>query len=103
MRKYTAATGRAPLIGAFMSGYWQSRNRYRNQTEVLQVVAGYQKLNLPLAMVIIDYHSWDPAPYGTNRFWPVCWPQPARMVAEANEAGVELMVVRGACRHASRP
>ena len=27
MRKYTAVTGRAPLIGGFMSGYWQSRNR----------------------------------------------------------------------------
>ena len=42
--------------------------------------------------VIIDYHSWDPAPYGTNRFWPGCWPEPRQMVADAAAAGVELMV-----------
>ena len=43
-------------------------------------------------MVVIDYHSWDPAPYGTNRFWPACWPNPESMLREASAAGVELMV-----------
>ena len=47
-------TGRAPLLGGFMSGYWQSRNRYRNQTEVLDVIRGHAALQLPLAMVCRD-------------------------------------------------
>ena len=57
LAKYTHATGRAPLFPKWASGYWQSRNRYRNQTEVLEVAAGFKALSLPLDLLIIDYHS----------------------------------------------
>jgi hypothetical protein len=56
------------------------------------VIEGYAALKLPLAMVIIDYHTWSPAPYGTNKFWPECWPDPSAMVDHAASASVELML-----------
>lgn len=56
--KYVNATGHAPRMPKWTSGYWQSRNRYRNQSEVMAVANGYKALGLPLALLIIDYHTW---------------------------------------------
>ena len=53
MAKFTAAVGRAPVFPQWASGYWQSKNRYRNQSELLNVVRGYRARNLPLAMIVM--------------------------------------------------
>lgn len=53
MEKFTAEVGRAPLMPRWTSGYWQSKNRYRNQSEVLEVVRGHRARRLPLAMIVI--------------------------------------------------
>jgi alpha-D-xyloside xylohydrolase len=57
VNKYVNATGRAPRFPKWASGYWQSRNRYRNQSEVLAVAHGYKSLGLPLALLIIGKPS----------------------------------------------
>eukprot|EP01050_Picozoa_sp_SAG11_P029441 SAG11_NODE_8293_length_1033_cov_1.943255_1_plen_286_part_10 len=62
MAKFTAAVGRAPVFPRWVSGYWQSKNRYRNQSELLAAVRGHRALGLPLAMIVIDYHTWDDPP-----------------------------------------
>lgn len=101
MTKFTAAVGRAPVFPSWASGYWQSKNRYRNQTEVLEVVRGYRRRKLPLAMIVIDYHTWDDAPnapgphhtYGSDHLNPACWPDVGAMMAELSvEPRVEVMI-----------
>ena len=40
---------------AYATGFLQSKDRYRNQTQVLSVAREYKARGLPLAMMVIDW------------------------------------------------
>jgi len=93
---YANATGYAPVYPYWTTGFWQSKNRYRNQTQLLDVARGYVHRGYPLALMVIDYYSWeDPSGQthlGDEVLPKSCWPDPRAMVKELRDMGVELMV-----------
>lgn len=92
LRRYAAAVGAlgAPPMPEYATGFIQSKNRYRSQAEVLAVARGHARRGLPLAIIVVDYKHW--VREGDLAFDPACWPDPAAMVGELRELGVELMV-----------
>jgi alpha-D-xyloside xylohydrolase len=90
--RYADATGHAPVYPEWASGFWQSKNRYHNQSQVMDVARGYEQRGLPLALMIIDYFSWAPTPLGNEQLAHECWPDPGGMVETLRDQGVELMV-----------
>jgi alpha-D-xyloside xylohydrolase len=90
LARYADVTGHAPELPVWASGFWQSRLRYRTQDELLTVAREYRRRDLPLSVIVADFFHW-PA-MGDFRFDPADWPDPAAMVAELRELGVELMV-----------
>jgi alpha-D-xyloside xylohydrolase len=90
LEKYSDATGHAPLLPDFALGFWQSKLRYRTQEELLNVVREYKKRGLPLAVIVSDYFHWHMM--GDWAMDPCDWPDPAAMMKELKEMGVELMV-----------
>jgi alpha-D-xyloside xylohydrolase len=90
LEKYVDATGHAPLLPEFALGFWQCKLRYRTQEEMLAVVHEYKKRGLPLAIVVSDYFHWHMM--GDWAMDPRDWPDPAGMMVELKEMGVELMV-----------
>jgi alpha-D-xyloside xylohydrolase len=89
LERYADATGHAPPVPAFASGFWQSRNRYRNQTQLLAIAAGYAARGLPLAAIVIDYFHWKTL--GDWSFNAACWPDPAAMTGELAARNVTVM------------
>ncbi len=90
MEQYAAVTGYAPEFPDWAAGLWQSRLRYRTQDELLAVAREYQRRELPLALIIIDFFHWTVQ--GDWRFDPACWPDPDAMVRELEAMGTKLMV-----------
>lgn len=90
MEHYADATGHAPKFPAWASGFWQSKLRYRTQAELLAVAREYAQRGLPLSVIVIDFFHWSLQ--GDWRFKPDDWPDPAAMVRELKELGIELMV-----------
>jgi alpha-D-xyloside xylohydrolase len=90
VRRYADATGRAPMLPEWASGFWQSKLRYRTQDELLQVAREYRRRGLPLSVIVVDYFHWTRQ--GDWRFDPGQWPDPAGMIAELDRLGVKLMV-----------
>jgi alpha-D-xyloside xylohydrolase len=90
LARYADATGHAPELPAWASGFWQSKLRYRTQNELLAVAREYSRRGLPLAVIVADFFHWSAM--GDYRFDPAEWPDPDAMVAELRELGVELMV-----------
>jgi alpha-D-xyloside xylohydrolase len=88
--RYVRATGLPPLLPDWASGFWQSKLRYRDQEELLEVAREYRRRGLPLAVIVCDYFHWTRQ--GEWRFDPAEWPDPQAMVDELRELGVELMV-----------
>lgn len=90
LERYTAVTGRAPIFPSWASGFWQSKWRYRTQDELLGIAREHHRRGLPLSVLLIDAWHWTLV--GEWRFDLAAWPDPAAMVAELRELGVELIV-----------
>lgn len=90
LEKYVGATGHPPLLPDFALGFWQCKLRYRTQDELLAVVREYKRRELPLAVIVSDYFHWRMM--GDWAMDPRDWPDPAGMMRELKELGVELMV-----------
>jgi alpha-D-xyloside xylohydrolase len=90
LRRYADATGHAPMLPEWASGFWQCKLRYRTQAELLAVAREYQRRGLPLSVIVSDYFHWTHL--GDWKFDPAEWPDPGAMVAELGEMGVRLMV-----------
>jgi len=90
MANYADATGHAPMLPSWASGFWQCKLRYENQEEVLAVAREYKRRRLPLSMMVIDWFHWTLM--GDWKFNPPEWPNPSAMVRELQSVGVKLMV-----------
>ncbi len=87
---YVRATGLPPMMPEYGLGFWQSKARYWNQEQVLEVARGYKDRNIPLDVLIIDFFHWPRM--GDFRFDPEFFPDPEKMVCELRSMGIEPMV-----------
>jgi alpha-D-xyloside xylohydrolase len=89
-RAYADATGHAPMMPERGLGFWQCKLRYSSQEELLAVAREHKGRGLPLDVIVADFFHWPKM--GDFRFEEEFWPDPAAMVRELDELGVELMV-----------
>ena len=57
-------TGQVPMFPLWTYGYFQSKERYKGQEELVDVVKKYRQLNVPLDGIIQDWQYW-----GSNYLW----------------------------------
>ncbi|GAA4701108.1 glycoside hydrolase family 31 protein [Phytohabitans rumicis] len=88
--RYADATGHAPMLPEWATGFWQSKLRYKTQDELLSVVREHKRRGLPMSVIITDFFHWTHL--GDWKFDPAEWPDPTGMVKELDELGVKLMV-----------
>jgi alpha-D-xyloside xylohydrolase len=51
-------TGQSPLYPLWTYGFWQSRERYKTQQELTDVLDKYRELDIPLDGIIQDWQYW---------------------------------------------
>ncbi len=89
-RNYGFATGFTPEMPEYGLGFWQCKLRYWNQEQLLNVAREYHRRGLKLDVIVIDYFHWPHQ--GDFRFNEEFFPDPAAMVRELQDMGIELMV-----------
>ncbi|HEY6246685.1 MAG TPA: PA14 domain-containing protein, partial [Pyrinomonadaceae bacterium] len=52
---YRRLTGNAPMFGRWAWGFWQCKERYKSQQELVDVVGEYRKRNIPIDGIIQDW------------------------------------------------
>ncbi|MDF2988270.1 MAG: family 31 glucosidase [Eubacterium sp.] len=87
---YADAVGKAPMMPDYGTGFWQCKLRYQTQEELMGIAREYKQRGLPISVIVIDYFHWPHQ--GDWCFDPEYWPDPAAMVRELKEMGIELMV-----------
>lgn len=90
LEKYADATGHAPEFPYWASGFWQCKLRYESQQEILETASEYQRLGLPLSVIVIDYMHWKNV--GDWKLDPTFWPEPVEMVQKLQNMGVRVMI-----------
>jgi alpha-D-xyloside xylohydrolase len=57
-------TGQVPMLPLWTFGYFQSKERYKSQDELVEIVKKYRELRVPLDGIIQDWQYW-----GSNYLW----------------------------------
>ncbi len=74
-------TGQVPMIPLWAYGFFQSKERYQSQDELVEVVENYRKRGVPLDGIIQDWQYW-----GNNYLWNAMeflatgYPDPQKMM-----------------------
>lgn len=89
---YRRLTGAAPIPPRWAFGFVQSKERYRDQAEVLDTARRYAELGLPLECIVLDWQYWPEGQWGQKSFDPERFPDPVQMCDELHELGTRLMI-----------
>lgn len=89
---YRTLTGKSPIMPKWAMGYWQSREKYNTQDEVLSTVAEFRRRNIPIDNIVIDWLHWPENAWGSHEFDPVRFPQPKQMVDSIHDMNAHVMV-----------
>lgn len=86
-------TGQVPMFPLWTYGFWQSRERYKSQNELLEVVNKYRELEVPLDGIIQDWQYW-----GNNYLWNAMdflnseFQNPQKMVDDVHAKNAHLII-----------
>ncbi len=72
---YRQLTGKAPIMPKWAYGFWQSRQRYETQDQLLGVLREYRKRGLPLDNIVQDWDYWPEDGWGCQCFDPGALPR----------------------------
>jgi len=89
---YRTLTGKASIMPKWAMGFWQSRERYRSQKELLDVVKEYRKLKIPLDNIVLDWSYWPVDLWGSHEFDPKFFPDPLGMVDSVHKLNSRIMI-----------
>jgi Glycosyl hydrolases family 31. len=54
---YIQATGLPPMMPEYGMGFWQSKLRYFNQEQLLEIAREYKRRNLPIDVIVVDFFT----------------------------------------------
>lgn len=86
IRSYRQATGHAPMFGKWAYGYWQSKERYKTQNELLSVAQEFRKRRIPADNVMQDWQYWgDVEHWSSMQFDSRRYPDPQAMIEQLHD------------------
>lgn len=86
---YRDLTGAAPMFGRWAYGFWQCKNRYKSQEEILAVAQRYRDLHIPVDNIVQDWFWWNRK--GEHVF-NKNYPDPKSMVDQLHKDNFHLMI-----------
>jgi alpha-D-xyloside xylohydrolase len=89
---YRQLTGKAVMLPRWAYGFWQSRQRYKSQAEILDVVREYRRRGIPLDNVVEDWFYWPETDWGSHRFDPARFPDPKGMIEQLHALHTHFMI-----------
>ncbi len=86
---YRELTGQVPMFGKWAYGFWQCKNRYKSQEEILGVARKYRELHIPVDNIVQDWFWWNrKGEFVFNKNYP----DPKGMVDELHRENFHLMI-----------
>lgn len=94
MRAYRHLTGDAPLMPEWELGFWQCKERYASQEELLGVAKRMRDLKLPVDGIIQDWQYWPPGTntWGSHLFDTNRYPDPVAMFKQLHDENYHVLI-----------
>ena len=89
---YRQLTGKAPVYPKWVLGFWQSRERYKTQDEILSTLGEFRKRQIPCDNIVQDWNYWVEDQWGSHKFEPSRFPNPQLMLDSVHQMGGRFMI-----------
>ena len=86
---YRALTGAAPMFGKWAYGFWQCKNKYKTEAELLEVAHQYRARHIPVDNIVQDWFWWTTM--GEFKFSDK-YPDPKGMLDDLHRNHFHLMI-----------
>jgi alpha-D-xyloside xylohydrolase len=86
-------TGQVPMFPLWTFGYFQSKERYKTQDEIVDVVKKYREIGVPFDGIIQDWQYW-----GNNYLWNAMeflnsdYSNPKRMIDDVHRMNAHMLI-----------
>ncbi|MBT2134960.1 DUF5110 domain-containing protein [Croceibacterium sp. LX-88] len=89
---YRRLTGKAPMMPRWAYGFWQSRQRYETQEQLLGVLRRYREARIPIDAMVQDWFYWPEDQWGSHAFDPKRFPDPEALVEQVHDLDARIMI-----------
>ncbi|WP_442795376.1 TIM-barrel domain-containing protein [Pelobium manganitolerans] len=89
---YRELSGKATMLPKWAFGLWQSRERYKTQKELLDVVKEYRKRQIPLDNIVQDWSFWKENDWGSQDFDETRFPDATQMIKDVHAMNANFMI-----------
>lgn len=92
LKGYRHLTGKAPIMPAWAMGYWQSRERYSSQEQVVGTLKEFRDRHIPVDNIVQDWQYWEADQWGSHEFEASRYPDPKAMIDSVHALGGRFMI-----------
>ena len=89
---YRTLTGKASLYPKWVLGFWQSRERYKTQDEIVSTLAEFRKRQIPVDNIVQDWNYWPEDQWGSHKFEASRYPNPKQMLDDVHQMHGRFMI-----------
>ena len=89
---YRYLTGAAPMFGRWAWGFWQSKNAYGSQAQLLSVASQYRTSNIPIDCLVQDWMYWHPNPWGSDQFNSQNYPNVMQLMQTLHSNNIHMII-----------
>lgn len=77
---YRKLSGKAPVMPKWALGFWQSRERYSTQEDLVGTLAEFRRRHIPVDNIVQDWQYWKDDQWGSHQFDSTRYPDPEAML-----------------------
>jgi alpha-D-xyloside xylohydrolase len=89
---YRTVTGKASIMPKWAMGFWQSRERYKTQYEIVSTLKEFRKRQIPIDNIVLDWNYWPETQWGSHEFDASRFPNPKAMVDSIHALDGRMMI-----------
>lgn len=92
IRGYRTLTGKSPLYAKWAYGFFQSRERYKTQEELLSIAHAFRDRHIPLDCIVQDWKYWGDLGWNAVEWDKAKYPDPKAMIDKIHDLDLKLMI-----------
>jgi alpha-D-xyloside xylohydrolase len=90
--RYREITGAAPLLPLWAYGFWQCRERYSSQQQILDTAAEFRKRQIPVDVMVQDWQYWGKYGWNAMKFDENFYPKPAELMSALHHDNFHMVI-----------
>ena len=89
---YRTLTGKAQVMPKWALGFWQSRERYSTQEDLVNTLAEFRRRGIPIDNIVQDWQYWEDDQWGSHDFDLSRYPDPEKMLDDVHALHGRFMI-----------